>query len=177
MNVVLRTSLPAEGLEQNIENVVQQVDRTVPVTRFREMNAVFADSVQRPKLLAELVAVFAGVALLLAAIGTYGVLSYLVTERRREIGIRLALGADRRNVLGHIMKEGLLLISIGVAAGLVGAFATNRLMTSLLFGVRPTDTTTVAAAAVTIALVAAAACGLPAWRASRLDPNMVLRDE
>ena len=177
MNVVLRTNLPVEALAQNIENVVHQVDRAVPVTRFREMNAVFADSVQRPRLLAELVAVFAVLALLLAAIGTYGVLSFVVTERRREIGIRLALGADRRNVLGHIMKEGLLLTSIGVAAGLIGAFATNRLMVSLLFGVRPTDTTTVTTATMTIALVAAAACWLPAWRASRLDPNAVLRDE
>jgi len=129
------------------------------------------------RLLAELVAVFVVLALLLAAIGTYGVLSFVVTERRREIGIRLALGADRRNVLGHIMKEGLLLTSIGVAAGLIGAFATNRLMVSLLFGVRPTDTTTVTTATMTIALVAAAACWLPAWRASRLDPNAVLRDE
>jgi predicted permease len=177
MNVVLRTTLPAEALSQNVEAIVRGVDRSVPVVRFREMNDVFSESIQRPRMLAELVGVFAGLALTLAAIGTYGVLSYVVAERRREIGIRLALGAARTNVLGQIMKEGLLLTISGVVAGLVGAFAMNRLLASLLFGIRPTDTPTLAIATVTITCVAALACWLPAWRASRLDPYAVLRNE
>jgi predicted permease len=177
MNVVLRTSLPSEALSQTVEHIVREVDHTVPVVRFREMNDVFTESIRRPRLIAELVGLFAGLAVLLAAIGTYGVLSYVVTERRREIGIRLALRADRTSVLGHIMKEGLLLTTIGNAAGLAGAFAMNRLMVSLLFGVHPMEATTLAVATITITLVAAAACWLPAWRASRLDPNAVLRDE
>lgn len=177
MNIVLRTTLPSESLSQQIESVVSEVDKTVPVVRFREMDSVYSESIRRPRMVAELVAVFAALALTLAAIGTYGVLSYIAAERRREIGIRLALGADRSNVLGLIMKEGLILTAIGVGAGVAGAFAMNRLMVSLLFGVRPTDAPTLAAATLTIALVAAAACWLPAWRASRLDPNAVLRDE
>jgi ABC-type antimicrobial peptide transport system permease subunit len=120
---------------------------------------------------------FAGLALLLAAIGTYGVLSYMVTERRREIGIRVALGAARSHVLTQIMKQGLQVTALGVTIGLAGALAVNRLIASLLFGVQPTDTATIAFVIATITAVAVVASWLPAWRASRLDPNVVLRDE
>jgi ABC-type antimicrobial peptide transport system permease subunit len=124
-----------------------------------------------------LLAALAGLALLLAAIGTYGVLTYMVAERRREIGIRMSLGADRSRVLAQIMKQGLMLTAIGVVAGLAAALGVNRLLASLLFGVQPTDPITLVAVTATIVLVAATACGLPAWRASRLDPNVVLRDD
>jgi ABC-type antimicrobial peptide transport system permease subunit len=120
---------------------------------------------------------FAGLALLMAAIGTYGVLSYMVTERRREIGIRVALGAARSHVLKQILKQGLQLTAIGVTIGLAGALAVNRLIATLLFGVQPTDTATIAFVIATITAVAVAASWVPAWRASRLDPNIVLRDE
>jgi ABC-type antimicrobial peptide transport system permease subunit len=115
--------------------------------------------------------------LLLAAIGTYGVLSYMVAERRREIGIRMALGAAQSNVLTQVMKQGVVLTTIGIVAGLAGAFALNRLIASLLFGVQPTDAPTMVAVVATITSVAAVACWLPAWRASRLDPNIVLRQD
>jgi predicted permease len=177
MNVVLRTTLPPSVLSHTIERAVRGADRTVPVVRLREMDGVFAESIRRPRLLAELVGDFAGLALLLAAIGTYGVLSYMVVERRREIGIRMALGADRSSVLAHVMKQGLLLTAIGVAAGLAGALGVNRLMASLLFGVQPADAATLATVIAAMTLVATVACGLPAWRASRLDPSVVLRDE
>ncbi len=177
MNVVLRTTVPPLVLSQTIERIVREVDRTVPVVQFQQMDAVFADSIRRPRLLAELVGVFAGLALLLAAIGTYGVLSYSVAERRREIGIRLALGANRWSVLARVMKQGLLLTAIGLAAGLVGALALNRLIASLLFGVDPVDITMLVSVAATIMLVATAACWLPARRASEMDPNVALRDE
>jgi ABC-type antimicrobial peptide transport system permease subunit len=120
---------------------------------------------------------FAGLALLLAAIGTYGVLSYMVTERRREIGIRVALGAARSDVLTQILKQGLQVTALGLTVGLAGALAVNRLIASLLFGVQPTDTITIAIVIATITAVAVAASWLPAWRASRVDPNIVLRDE
>jgi ABC-type antimicrobial peptide transport system permease subunit len=120
---------------------------------------------------------FAVLALLLAAIGTYGVLSYMVSERRREIGIRVALGAVRSHVLTQIMKQGLQVAALGITFGLAGALAVNRLIASLLFGVRPTDTLTIAFVIATITVVAVVASWLPAWRASRLDPNAVLRDE
>jgi ABC-type antimicrobial peptide transport system permease subunit len=141
------------------------------------MDEVFAQALSRPRLLAHLLGAFAGLALLLAAIGTYGVLSYMVTERRREIGIRMALGARQSTVLGQVMGQGLVLTGLGLGLGLVCAFALTRLMTSLLFGVRPTDPVTLAAVAASIALVAAIACYLPAYRASRVDPIVVLRDE
>jgi len=177
MNVVLRTTLPPAALLQTVERVVHEADRTVPVVRLRDMEDVFAESIRRPRLLAQLIGVFAGLALLLAAIGTYGVLSYMVAERRREIGIRLALGADRSNVVAQVMRQGLLLTSVGVIVGLAGAFGLNRLLASLLFGVKPTDATTMTGVIATITLVALVACVLPAWRASRLDPNAVLRAE
>ena len=147
----------------------------VPIVRLRDMDAVFAESIRRPRLLAQLLSAFAGLALLLAAVGTYGVLSYMVTERRREIGIRMALGADRLSVIGLVMKQGLQATVIGVVVGVAGAVGVNRLMATLLFGVRPTDPATFAAVISTIALVAAVASWLPAWRASRVDPNVVLR--
>jgi ABC-type antimicrobial peptide transport system permease subunit len=121
------------------------------------MNGVFEDSIARPRLLAQLLGGFAGLALLLAAIGTYGVLSYMVAERRREIGIRMALGADQGSVLAQVMKQGLTLTTIGIAGGLMGAFALNRLVASLLYGVQPTDAATIVA--------------------SRVDPSIVLRDD
>jgi predicted permease len=177
MNVVLRTTLPPTTLSQTIEGLVREADRTVPVVRLRDMDAVFDESIRRPRLLAQLLGAFAGLALLLAAIGTYGVLSYMVAERRREIGIRMALGADRSSVLGQVMKQGLTLTGVGIAAGLAGAFALNQLIASLLFGVQPTDPATLAGVIGTIVLVATVACWIPAWRASRLDPNVVLRDD
>ena len=177
MNVVMRTTLPPAALSGTIERVVREVDAAVPVVRLRDMDSVFAESIRRPRLLAQLLGAFAGLALLLAAIGTYGVLSYMVTERRREIGIRVALGAARSDVLTHIMKQGLQVTAIGIAIGLAGAVALNRLIASLLFRVQPTDTATIAFVIATITAVAVAASYLPAWRASQLDPNVVLRDE
>jgi putative ABC transport system permease protein len=156
---------------------VREADPSVPIVRLRDMDTVFDVSITRPRLLAQLLGGFAGLALLLAAIGTYGVLSFMVAERRREIGIRMALGAGQGDVLGQVLKQGLTLTTIGVVIGLAGALGINRLISSLLFGVQPTDPTTMIAVVGTITLVATVACWLPAWRASRVDPNIVLRDE
>ena len=177
LNLVLRTTLPPASLRTAIEGMVREADPSVPIVRLRDMDGVFEESIRRPRLLAQLLGGFAGLALLLAAIGTYGVLSYMVAERRREIGIRMALGADQGSVLAQIMKQGLTLTTIGIVVGLAGALALNRLIASLLFGVQPTDVTTIVAVVGTITLVAAVACWLPAWRASRVDPNIVLRDD
>ena len=175
MNVVLRTTLPPAGLSRTLDRLVRDVDPAVPIVRLREMDAVFAESIRRPRLLAQLLGAFAGLALLLAGVGTYGVLSYMVTARRREIGVRMALGASRSSVIGLVMKQGLQATVIGVIVGVAGALAANRMMASLLFGVQPTDAATMAAVIATISTVAAVACWLPGWRASRLDPNVVLR--
>jgi predicted permease len=177
MNVVLRTTLPPATLRPTIEGIMREADPSVPIVRLREMNAAFDESIRRPRLLAQLLGGFAALALLLAAIGTYGVLSYMVAERRREIGIRMALGAAQSSVLAQIMRQGLGLTAIGIVGGLFGAFGLNRLIASLLFGVQPTDPITIVAVVATITLVAVVACGLPAWRAARVDPNVVLRQD
>jgi predicted permease len=175
INFALRTSLAPSVLSRPIERVVHEADGTVPVVGLREMDAVFAESMRRSTLVAQLIGIFAVLALLLATIGTYGVLSVIVAERRQEIGIRMALGADRSRVLAGIMRQGLVLTGIGVVIGLTGAVGLNRLMASLLFGVTPTDAVTMIGVVALVLLVAALACLRPAWRASRLDPNVVLR--
>jgi putative ABC transport system permease protein len=177
LHLVLRTTLPAASLRTQLEAIVREGDASVPIVRLRDMESVFNQSIERPRLLAQLLGGFAGLALLLAAIGTYGVLSYMVAERRREIGIRMALGADQGNVLADVLKQGLTLTVIGLVVGLAGAFALNRLIASMLFGVQPTDPVTLVAVVATITIVAALACWLPAWRASRVDPIVVLRED
>src|SRR5262249_5451242 len=149
-----------------------EVVPAVPVARLREMDEVFSESIRRPRLLAHLLTLFSALALLLAAIGTYGVLASMVVERRREMGIRLALGADRGRVLGQVMTQGLVLAGTGIVVGLAGALSLGRLLRSLLFGVQPADVMTLAVVIPSIVAVAALASSLPAWRASRLDPNL-----
>ena len=156
-HIVLRTTLTPAALSQTIERVVREIDRAVPVVGLRDMETVFADAIQRPRFLAQLLGLFAGLALLLAAIGTYGVVSSTVAERRREIGIRMALGADRSSLLAGVMREGFLLSGLGVVVGLAGAIGLNRLIASTPFGVLPTDLPTIAGVAATMILVAAVA--------------------
>ena len=177
LNIVLRTTLPPASLRTSLESIVREGDASVPIVRLRDMESVFNQSIERPRLLAQLLGGFAGLALLLAAIGTYGVLSYMVAERRREIGIRMALGADQGEVLSQVMKQGLTLTVVGLVVGLAGAFAMNRLIASMLFGVQPTDPVTLTVVVATITIVATLACLLPAWRASRVDPIVVLRED
>ena len=177
MNIALRTPLPVDTLAPSIDLAVREADATLPVIKLRAMEDVFSESLSRPRLLASLLGVFAGLALLLAAVGTYGVLSYMVSERRREIGIRMALGAARRTVLTDVMGQGLMLAGLGVAAGIGGALALTRLMESLLFGVRPADPLTLTGVVAVIGVIAILACLVPAHRATRVEPVVVLRDE
>jgi ABC-type antimicrobial peptide transport system permease subunit len=177
MHVILRSALPAAALQTSIANAVHEADPSLPIIRLRNMEDVFRDSVRRPRMLMQLLTGFAGLALLLAAIGTYGVLSYVVTQHRHEIGIRMALGAERARVLRSVMGEGLKLTCVGVLAGLAGALALTRVMETLLFGVRPSDPATLAGVAALITAVAAAASVVPALRATRVDPIVALKDE
>ena len=177
MNVVIRTALPPESLAPQIRRIVQGMDPTLPIVNLRSMTDVFDESLSRPRFLAQLLGVFAGLALLLAAIGTYGILSYSVTERRREIGIHMALGATRGNVLGMVLGQGMRLTIAGLVAGLAAAFVLTRLLQSQLFNVKPSDPMTIASVAAVIAAVALAACYIPASRATRVDPMVVLRDQ
>ena len=177
MNVVLRTTQPPNALAGTIHQAVAALDPSLPIEKLRSMDDVFGEAIGRPRLLAQLLGIFAGLALLLAAIGSYGVLSYMVTERRREIGIRMALGADRASVMRMVLSQGLRLTLVGVVVGLAGAFAMNRVLASLLFGVRPSDPVTIGAVVAIISGVALVACYLPARVATRVDPMIVLREE
>ena len=177
MNIVLRTTQPPNALAGTIHQAVAALDPSLPIEKLRSMDDVFGEAIGRPRLLAQLLGIFAGLAILLAAIGSYGVLSYMVTERRREIGIRMALGADRGSVMRMVLSQGLRLTLIGVVAGLAAAFAMNRVLASLLFGVRPSDPVTIGAVVLLIGAVALVACYIPARVATRVDPMIVLREE
>lgn len=177
MHIMVRSALPAATLQPSIANAVREADPSLPIIRLRNMEDVFQDSVRRPRMLMQLFAGFAGLALLLAAIGTYGVLSYMVTQRRREIGIRMALGAERALVLRDVLGQGLKLTCVGLVAGMAAALVLTRLMETLLFEVRPSDPATLAGVAVLITAVAAAASLVPAFRATRVDPIVALKDE
>jgi predicted permease len=135
-----------------------------------------AAAVARPRFMTMLLGVFAGLALLLAAVGTYGVLSYLVSERTQEIGIRMALGADRGRILKLVLVRGLVLSGAGLVIGLGASMGLSRVLAALLFNVAPTDPRTLAGVSAIIAAVAVVACVIPAWRATRVDPLVVLRD-
>jgi len=177
MNVVLRSGLPIATLQPAMASAVREADPSLPMIGLRSMDEVISGSVRQPRMLMHLFGGFAGLALLLAAIGTYGVLSYLVTQRWREIGIRMALGAGRKTVLRSVVAHGLTLTLIGLAAGLAAALALTRLMKTLLFEVSPTDPATLAGVAALITVVAAAASLVPALRATRVDPIVALRME
>jgi ABC-type antimicrobial peptide transport system permease subunit len=177
MNIVIRTPLPPGSLAPQIRRIVQAMDPTLPIVRLRSMDDVFAESVSRPRFLAQVLAVFAVLALLLAAIGTYGILSYSVSERSREIGIHMALGATRRNVLSMVLGQGLRVTLAGIVVGLGAAFGLTRLLQAQLFNVKPSDPATMASVALFIAAVALGACYIPASRATRVDPMVVLRNE
>jgi predicted permease len=176
MSFVLRTTAPVESLAGPIRQIVHDLDPTLPIVKLETMDDVFGESVARPMFLTTLLGIFAAVALALAAVGTYGILSYLVTERSREIGIRMALGADRPAILRYFLWRGVTLAGIGLVAGLGASILLTKLMRTLLFGVAPTDPATLAIVCAVMAIVAAVACLAPAWRATRVDPLVVLRD-
>ena len=177
MNVVMRTTLPLAALAPTIARVVRELDPAVPVARLREMDDVFTQSIQRPRALAQLLTVFSALALVLACIGLYGVLSYSVASRTSEIGVRMAIGASPSDVLRLVVGEGMRVTSIGIAVGTLAAIAGTRAIQALLFGVTPTDLPTYAAVIAALVIVALLASLLPAIRAARLDPMTALRAE
>jgi predicted permease len=177
MYMVLRSALPTATLQPSIAAIVRQADPSLPVIRLRPLDEVVGDSLRRPRMLMHLLGAFAALALLLAALGTYGVLSFLVTLRRREIGIRMALGAERQAVLRGVLGDGLKVAALGLMVGLLGALTLTRLMATLLFEVQPTDPATLVGVTGAITVVAALACLVPALRATRVDPIAALREE
>jgi predicted permease len=176
-NLVARTGLDPRRLERAVRAVFLAVDKTQPVFHVQPMEMYLADSLAERTFTLALVGVFGGLALLLAAVGIYGVVSYAATLRTREVGIRMALGAERRAVLGMVLREGLKLVGAGLATGLLASVALTRLLSSLLFEVRPSDLATLLCVTLVLAAVALVATWLPAWRASRVDPMVALRYE
>jgi len=177
MNIVTRTSLPPLTLAGAVRTAVRDLDPSLPLAHMQTMEQNIVETIQRPRFITLLLGIFAVLALTLAAVGTYGVLSYTVAERTHEIGIRMAMGARTSNVLRMVMTSGLVLAGAGLVLGVLGAIAVTRLMQSLLFGVSATDVTTFVIAPIVLALVAVTACVIPAHRATRVEPVVALRDE
>ena len=177
MSLVARTQSDPSAMAQAIKEQVWKVDAQLPVTKVQTMDEVAASSFAARRFNMSLLALFALLALVLAAVGIYGVMSYAVTQRTQEIGIRMALGAQAGDVLKLIIRNGLTLTLIGVVLGMGGAIALTRLMTTLLFGVTPTDKLTFVAVSGVLIFVALLACYVPARRATKVDPLEALRYE
>jgi predicted permease len=177
MTLVIGTSVEPTSLTHAIESAIRTVDPSQPVFGVKTMERVVTDSLSNQRLYAWLLGVFAGLALILASAGIYGVMSYLVTQRTQEFGVRMALGASTRDILRMVLRQALALIAAGVAIGLCGALAVTRVLTNFLFGVKPIDLPTFAGVSVVLIAVALVATYLPALRATKVDPMVALRYE
>jgi putative ABC transport system permease protein len=177
MALVIRTSGDPLALATAVRTVVRAEDADVPIVNTTTMQELMADSASEPRFRTMVVLSFAGVAVLLALVGIYGVMAFVVAERTHEIGVRMALGAAQGGVLRHVLGQGMRLTLMGIALGLVGAFAATRAIQAMLFGVGATDPMTYGLVIVTLAVVAMLACWVPARRASRVDPLVALRGE
>ncbi|MBZ5505888.1 MAG: ABC transporter permease [Acidobacteriia bacterium] len=177
MHVVLRTASDPISVAGGTKKAIYSLDRDIPVTKLATLQAVVKSSMAGPRFSLLLLGSFAALALLLASVGLYGVISYSVTQRTPEIGIRMALGANRRNVFGMVIGQGVRLVVAGIVIGIVASLMVTRLMTSFLYGVRPTDPLTFTAVSLLLAGISLFSCYLPALRATRVDPMIALRYE
>ena len=177
MNLLVHTSGDPIAVAASVRGQISAIDRQVPVTGIRTMESILSESVAQQRFRSTLLVVFGLTALLLAAVGIYGVMSYAVTQRTKEIGIRIALGAQLNNVRRLVISNGMTLAIVGITVGLAAAFALTRFLSSLVFEVSSTDPLTFTVIAVSLALIALLACYIPARRATRIDPLVALRDE
>ena len=177
MMMVIRTAADSLSLAAAVRNQVFAIDREVPIYEVRTMEQRLSASISSRRFNLLLLGVFALLALALAAVGVYGVIAYVVTQRTHEIGISLALGASANDVLRLFIRQGMASVTIGVALGLTGAWALTRVMSSLLFGVTATDPVTFVGVALLLPIIALLACYLPARRAAKVDPMVALRYE
>jgi len=159
-----------------VRREIQALEPNLPLANIQTMTETIGTSLYAPRMGAMLLTVFSGLALLLASLGVYGVLAFSISRRTREIGIRMALGADRRTVFGLVIREGMWLVGIGLAIGLIGGFYASESIKQFLFDVSARDLTTFATVPWVLAAVALLACYLPARRAMRVDPMVALRD-
>jgi putative ABC transport system permease protein len=177
MQLLIRTVGEPLDLAADLRRTVWDFDRSIPIAGLRTMETRIGDSLAQPRFRMMLVGLFAGMALILASTGLYGVLAFFVRQRVHELGIRVALGAAPGNVIGLVLHRGMVLVGIGIAAGLIGGFASGRIMESLLFDVAPTDVVTFGGVSLCLVAVALVACIVPAIRAIKIDPQEVLRAE
>ena len=177
MAFMIRTTSEPEGIIAAVRQTVQSLDKNQPVYGVRTLESVMSEAVAKPRFRTFLLGVFAVVALILAMVGIYGVMSYSVEQRTHEIGIRMALGARSLDVLKLVIGHGMALAFAGVGIGLVASFALTRVMSQLMFGVTPTDPLTFAVIALLLTSVALLACYIPARRATKVDPLQALRRE
>ena len=176
-DLVVKTDVDPASLAATVRRAVWEIDKDQPVSNISTMDEILSESVTSQRFSMLLLAIFAGLAMVLAAVGIYGVMSYSVAQRRGEIGIRMALGAQKVDVLKLTVGEGLKLVVIGIGVGLIGAFLLTRLMSSLLFGITATDPLTFAAISLVLVAVALIASYVPARRATKVDPLVALRYE
>ncbi len=177
MSLVVRSSVEPSSLSASVRQAVNEVDRSVPVADVKTMDHIVSESITQPRFNLFLLGLFSAVAMILSAAGIYGVTAYTVTQRTRELGIRIALGAQVRDVLQMILGQGMAVIGVGLVAGLAAAFVLMRLLRSLLFGVGENDPLTFVAITAVLVLVALIACYIPARRATKVDPLVALRSE
>ena len=177
MTVTLRTALASGQVETVLRRLVAEVSGEIVISDVRPMQAVLAEAVAAPAATTSLLVTMAGLALVLGCVGVYGVLSFLVSRQTRDLGIRVALGAQRRDVFWLVIKEGAMLCAAGIAVGTVSAIVLTRWLSSELHGISPTDPATYVAVAVVMSLVTLMACYVPTRRAMGVDPLIVLRDQ
>jgi putative ABC transport system permease protein len=177
MRLAIRTAGDPMAVVTPLRVLLQKMDTQVPLAGPRTMEAVMANATVSAKAQTIYLTTFSLLALGLAALGIYGLLAYMVTQRTGDIGVRMALGAEPGSILAMVLRSGMTLVGIGLGIGIVGAFAVTRLLDSLLFGVAPTDALTFAAVVALLGVIASVACGIPAWRAARVDPMESLRCE
>ena len=177
MNLLVRTTGEPTNMTEAVRHEVYRADKDQPVFDVKTMEEVLAESFSELRIFSSLITIFATLALLLAAVGVYGVISYSVTERTHEIGIRMALGAQRKNIVKMILGQCLTLVVIGVAIGVAGAFLATRVLSTLLAGVVAVEPSTFVGVALVLILVANIACLIPARRATKVEPMIALRHE
>jgi ABC-type antimicrobial peptide transport system permease subunit len=174
---VLRTAGNPSGLAGPARDAILSIDANVPLSQVRQLSEIVDENVAPRRLSVLLLTAFAALALVLSAVGIYGVMSYMVTQRTQEIGVRIALGAQRSDVMRLVLQNGMALLVLGLGIGLAGAFALSRFLQSLLFEVKSTDIMTFASVPFLLAAVAFLACYLPARRATIVDPVVALRND